>query len=374
MRIAIVHGNDGSDVRIGKMCRSLSRMGHDVHFIGWDRRPDTEKEVDLGRATPHIIVHKTRFGRASVAGQFHFFGHIARTLAKLRPQTVQCVNEDVALLVLPFRDLFYQRLVCDVFDSLVERHSDRALPVVWVLRIVSELVRSGADRLIATDAARFERFGRYRGKCVIVENVPEDPGGELSRGFPSGAAKIYVAGTLHENRGLRQIIEVAQRVENLEIVSAGWLYDDYASHVFAGHPKVSFKGIVTARQSLRLAAQCDAVLAFYAPTSVNNLYASPNKIYDAMSVGRPVIINSEIRVAQWVLNNKVGWACRYDDIEGLEEIVLGLQSARVSLSAWAARLRELFVNGHTWERMEGRLASLYAALARVPGHVAPRTG
>ncbi len=374
MRIAIVHGNDGSDVRIGKMCRSLSRMGHDVHFIGWDRRPDTEKEVDLGRATPHILVRKTRFGRASVAGQFHFFLHIARTLAKLRPQTVQCVNEDFGLLVLPFRGLFYQRLVCDVFDSLVDRHSDRALPVLWVLRIVSELVRSGADRLIATDAARFERFGRYRRKCVIVENVPEDPGDDLSRDFPSGVAKIYVAGTLNENRGLRQIIEVAQRVENLEILSAGWLYDDYASHVFAGHPKVSFKGIVTARQSLRLAAQCDAVLVFYAPTSVNNLYASPNKIYDAMSVGRPVIINSEIRVAQLVLDNDVGWACRYDDIEGLEEIVLGLQSARASLPTRAARLRELFVNGHTWEKMEGRLASLYAALARVPGQVAPRTG
>lgn len=366
MRIAIVHGNDGSDVRIGKMCRSLSRMGHDVHFIGWDRRPDIEKEVDLGRATPHIIVRKTRFGRASVAGQFHFFLHIARTLAKLRPQTVQCVNEDFALLVLPFRNLFYQRLVCDVFDSLVERHSDRALPILWVLRIISELVRSGADRLIATDAARFERFGRYRRKSVIVENVPEDPGDELWRGFPSGAAKIYVAGSLNENRGLRQIIEVAQRVENLEIVSAGWLYDDYASNVFAGHPKVSFKGVVTAGQSLRLAAQCDAVLAFYAPTSVNNLYASPNKIYDAMSVGRPVIINSEIRVAQWVLNSKVGWACRYEDIEGLEEIVRGFQSARASLSTRAARLRKLYVSGYTWARMEKRLMALYESLAPGP--------
>ncbi len=365
MRIAVVHGNDGSDVRIGKMCRSLSKMGHDVHFIGWDRRPDTEKEIDLGRATPHIIVRKTRLGRASLTGQFHFFLHIARVLAKLRPQTVQCVNEDFALLVLPFRGLFYQRLVCDVFDSLVDRHSHRSPPILWGLRIISELVRNGADRLIATDAARFKRFGRYRRKCVIVENAPEDPGDELSRGCPSGAIKVYVAGSLSQNRGLRQIIEVAERVGDLEIVSAGWLYDDYASRVFAVHPKVSFKGIVTARESLRLAAGCDAVLAFYSPTSVNNLYASPNKIYDAMSVGRPVIINSEVRVAQWILSNNVGWACGYDDTEGLEEIVLGLAPARASLPASAARLRELYVRGCTWERMEKRLMMLYESLARV---------
>ena len=374
MRIAIVHGNDGSDVRIGKICRSLSKMGHDVHFIGWDRRPGAEKEVDLGGATRHIMVRRTRFGRFSIAGQLRFCFHIVRVLAKLRPHIVQCVNEDLGLVVLVFRGLFYQRLICDVFDSLVDRQSRRALPVRWALRVVSEIVRCAVDGLIATDRARFGRFGRYRRKCVIVENVPEDPGDRLWGNFPLGRVKVYVAGTLNEGRGIRQILEVADRVENLEIVSAGWLYDDYANNVFAKHPKVSFRGIVTARRSLELAAQCDAVLAYYAPTSVNNLYASPNKIYDAMSVGRPVIINSEIRVAQWVLDNEVGWACRYDDTDGLEKIVLALQSARASLSASAARLRELFVNGHTWEKMEGRLASLYAALAPAGGQVAPGIG
>lgn len=374
MRIAIVHGNDGSDVRIGKICRSLSKMGHDVHFVGWDRRPDAEKAFDLGGAVFHIMVRATRFGRSTMAGQFHFLIHIVRVLIDVRPDVVQCVNEDLGLLVVPFRGLLYKRLICDVFDSLVDRHSQRSAPLRWLLRIVSEIVRSGADRLIATDRSRFDRFGRYRSKCLVVENVPEDPGDELWRCFPSGTVKIYVAGSLGVSRGLKQIIEVAQRVENLEIISAGWLYDDYANNVFAVHPKVSFKGIVTARRSLALAAQCDAVLAFYAPTSVNNLYASPNKIYDAMGVGRPVIINSEIRVAQWVLDNEVGWACGYGDTDGLEKIVLGLQSARASLPASAARLRELFVNGQTWEKMAGRLASLYAALAPAAGQVAPGTG
>jgi hypothetical protein len=39
---------------------------------------------------------------------------------------------------------------------------------------------------------------------------------------------------------------------------------------------------------------------------LNNIYASPNKIYDAALVGVPVIINSEIRAADFVARNGLG--------------------------------------------------------------------
>ena len=362
MRVAIIHANDGSDVRIGKTCRSLSRMGFDVHFIGWDRRPEADKVIDLGGATLHVMRRETRFGRSSVGGQVRFFRHIARTLSALRPRVVCCVNEDLALMVLPLRGLFYDRLVCDVFDALADRHSGRPAPVRGVLRAASAVVRTFSDRLIATDQARFDRFGMHRGKCVIVGNVPEDPGGELSRTLPTGPARIYVAGSLSADRGLSQIVGAVERSGDARIISAGWLYDDYANRVFAKHPQVEFNGIVTARRSLELAASCDAVLAFYAPTSINNLYASPNKIYDAMSVGRPVIINREIRPARWVEENRLGWTCPFSDAAALDGIVGRLAGQRGVLPAFATRAREMYLAGYTWKRMEECLMRLYNEL------------
>lgn len=364
MRIAVIHGNDGSDVRIGKVCRSLSSMGFDIHFIGWDSRPETGKSIDLGTATPHVMVKATPHGRATVGGKLRFLLHIGKTLARLRPDVACCVNEDNALLALPFRGIFYRRLVCDVFDALVDRHSRRNWLLRCVLRLVSETVRNGADRLIATDQSRYARFGRFRSKCVVVENVPEDPGAELSRTIPDGPTKIYVAGSLLVSRGLEQIIEVVDRVPDVRIVSAGWLYDEYAASTFAKHPKVDFVGIVTARQSLELAASCDAVLAYYVPGTVNNLYASPNKIYDAMSVGRPVILNSETRVSKWVREHRVGWTCPYYDTEALAETVRLLPERRKRLREFAEHARDVFVRGYTWERMETRLLDLYSDLCR----------
>ena len=362
MRIVVVYGNDGSDVRIGKICRSLSSKGYDVHFIGWDRRPDTDKTVELGTTQIHLMARKTRMGRGTLGGQMRFMWYAVRVLAKLRPEVVHCVNEDNTLGILPFRSILYDHLVCDVFDALLDRHSHRSKYVTIVLRAVAEIVRSGVDRLIATDAVRFSRFGRFRKKTVIVENVPEDPGDQLASQLPQGPVKIYVAGSLTRDRGLKQILEAVDRVEGIEILSAGWCYDEFSRETFLQHPKVTFKGIVTARQSLELAAQCDAVLCYYVPKSINSIYASPNKIYDAMSVGRPSIINKEAKVSRWIEQNTLGWACPYGDVDALVRVLESLKLNRDKLFDFATRSREFFIQGYTWEKMESRLEEMYASL------------
>lgn len=359
MRIVLIHGNDGSDVRVGKTCRSLSAMGHDVHFVGWDRRGGAAKRLDLGGARRHVMRWATPHGRLTPGGQWRFWRHMVRALWALRPHTVCCVNEDCALLALPLRGVLFRRLVCDVFDALVDRHSHRPRPVRWVARAIAEVVRSAADRLIATSAVRFQSLGRYRGKCVIIENVPEDPGEALAKALPTGTVKVYVSGSLSRARGLRQILRAVERLDDVEIVSAGWPYDDYADGTFLRHPKVSFRGVVTARESLELAAGCDAVLAFYVPNSVNNIQASPNKIHDALSVGRPVIVNREIRVARWVEQNRLGWTCGYEDVEALARIVASLSDHRSRLADFAARARLTFLAGCAWKHMEARLKDLY---------------
>lgn len=361
-RIVLIHSNDGTDVRVGKVSRSLSKMGFDTHFIGWDRRPQLEKTLDLGNAQMHLLTRETPFGKPTATGILRFAWHIAKTLARLRPETVCCVNEDNVLLALPMRRLFYRHLVCDVFDALCDRNSHRSWPVRNALSVVEHISRMGADRLIATDTARFSKFGRYKPKCIVVENYPEDPGEDLANTTLDGPMRIYVAGTMHLRRGLRQLIAAVDAAEDIEIVSAGWLFDDYARDVFAKHPKVSFHGIVTASESLRLAAQCDAIFSFYEPSSVNNRQASPNKVYDAMSVGRPVIINEEAGVSQWVVDNHVGLRLPYFDVEVLRRVLKSLKGQRGSLPDFARHARQLFNQGYSWENMEPRLEELYRSL------------
>jgi hypothetical protein len=56
----------------------------------------------------------------------------------------------------------------------------------------------------------------------------------------------------------------------------------------------------------QIAKQCDYILCLYEPNIVNNIYASPNKIYDGIQAGVPVIINKEILVSSFVRKEKLG--------------------------------------------------------------------
>jgi glycosyltransferase involved in cell wall biosynthesis len=363
MKIALVHANDGSDVRVGKTCRSLSALGHEVHFLGWDRRPLDSKDIDLGGATADLLRFETPFGRATVSGHARFLVHVLGCLRRLRPKVVCAVNEDAAALLLPFKGFFYQHLVCDVFDALADRHSDKGSFVRGAAGLVATAARRGADRLIATDVARFERFGPFRAKTTIIENFPEDPGPVLAATLPAGPVKIWAAGTLYRRRGLAQLLHAVSAVPEARIVSAGWAYDDFATDVFLRHPQVDFHGIVTADRALRLAAGCDAVFCYYEPASVNNRFASPNKVYDALAVGRPVIINSEVGLAAWVERERLGYSFPYEDRSRLIGGVRDLAQRRHTLAEDAQRLRAVFESRYTWQLMEKQLEELYGALA-----------
>lgn len=358
-RIALVHGNDGTDVRIGKTCRSLSRLGFETHFVGWDRRPDACKERDLGAATAHVMTFATPNGRGNLAGQVRFIGHVARTLKEVRPDVVCAVNEELAFAVLPFKGRYYDRLVCDVFDSLAARATTRAWYERLPLRLVHSIGSYGADRLIATDEYRLRMMGQFAKKAVVVENVPEDPGEELSHRLPEGPVKIWAAGSIERSKGFGQLLEAIEPLSDVEIVSAGWPYDGFATDVFLKHPRVRFHGIVTAQRALELAASCDAVFCYYEPVHEYRTNASPNKVYDAMAVGRPVLMNREVRLAEWVESEGIGDVCNYSDVVRLRRIVAGLAARRSSLEAFATRVRALFLERYTWSLVESRLVSLY---------------
>jgi glycosyltransferase involved in cell wall biosynthesis len=363
MRIALIFANDGSDVRIGKVCRSLSKLHHDVHFIGWDRSPEQKKDIDLRETHTHMLDHTTRSHRLTIAGRLLHMAFAIRVLRNLRPDAVCAVNEDTAFFLLPFKGTLYTHLVCDIFDAISDRCTRRGLLIRAAADLITKVVRNSASHLIATDSSRFEQFGVHKYKTTVIENVPEDPGEDLSKIVPSGETKIWVAGSLHRSRGLEQILQAIDNCDAVILV-AGWPNDEFARDVFVKHPKVRFLGVLTAQDALRHAASCDAVFAYYAPISRNNLNASPNKLHDAMSIGRPIILNAEVRIASFISEHEIGWTCPYDAVDQLRDIILALGPHRRRLPSFSRRARSVFKHGNDWSEMEKRLAHLYSSLDR----------
>ncbi|MGC8833405.1 MAG: glycosyltransferase [Armatimonadota bacterium] len=364
MKICLVHRNNGSDPRLMKISASLVKAGHYVGFIGWDIRFEQCLPCTLCAHESYVLKRRTPHGWSGISHLAPFLRHVYSVLAKFRPDAVHCVNEEMALLVLPWRRILFRWLICDLFDSMKDRGQLPGRPVFnFAVRIASDVALRFSDRLIATDERRWQRLGSFRNKAIVIANVPVDPGVELSKQLPEGEVKVFLSGSLCESRGLDIVISAVEKVEEACLIAAGWCTDDATAERLSNHPLVRWVGHISSHDALRLAAQCDAVFAYYKPDRINNIYASPNKVFDAMSVGRPVIINSETKISSWVVSNGLGFAAPYEDVDVLAGIIEGLKQHRTRLPEFAARARSIYEHEFTWEIMERRLLKLYDELA-----------
>ena len=119
MKIAILLGTDGADVRSLKTCRSLIRLGHEVHFVGWKRRPECSVPKIEG-VEYHLMDLPVSYGRSTIAGQLRFTRYAARHLHELKPHVVCAVNEDNVLRACLYKGRYYDHLICDFYDSHAE--------------------------------------------------------------------------------------------------------------------------------------------------------------------------------------------------------------------------------------------------------------
>jgi len=368
MKIAFLARNDGTDTRQGKICNSLHALGHELLYIGWDREPDAPKAPILDPAIPRAIFRwKASFGGLSPGGWPQFLQFVARTLHRFQPAVLHVRDEPLAAMVLPLRGFAYRTLVLDIFDSLAaKRYANPALGGASLA--VRKLAHLGADRIIETSEELRGMLGPFARKAIVVMNCPADPGEAVARELPrSLAVQLCTGGSLSRRRdGLEVLLHAVDALPpgSVEIQASGWLHDDYAREVFVKHPAVRYRWLDTPEEFRAVAARCDAITYLRGDAAVTpyRSWVLPNRFFDAMSVGRPLIISSEMQVSRWVAEQELGYLYHPGDHAALARTILGLKERRAALPAYSARARQLFTSQYTWAIMEERLAALYQGL------------
>lgn len=368
MKIAFLARNDGTDTRQTKILNSLCALGHQVLYIGWDRRPEEPKRLALDpRIGLQIFKRSAGFGDYKASGWGDFLRFMTDALRRFRPVAVHARDEQMALMALPLRGVAYRYLILDIFDSLAARrfHNPALGAAAWLAQKGAHL---GADRIIETSDDLRKLLGRQADKAIVVMNTPHDLGDDLAADYPSGpAVQLATGGTLTRLRdGLETLLQAVDRLPpgSVQINASGWMLDDYAREVFARHPAVRYQWFDHADDFRRQAARCDAI-TYLRGDADNSLYRSlvmPNRIFDAMSIGRPIIVSRALGLATWVEQQGLGYSYTPGDVQGLAAIIRSLIERRAALPAFAARTRTLFKGQYTWPLMEQRLKALYEGL------------
>ncbi len=370
MKILYLSRNDGTDYRGAKICNSLVKLGHTVVNVGWDRTPDKPKKLCL---VPEVKLRILRrpgvFEQNSLEGWADYYPHVIRSLYAERPDAVQAVNEETAALVLPFKRTLFRWLILDVYDSVTANYY-RARWLDLAARVCRWLGNSGSDWIVETAPELQAMLGRFARKSIVIENAPFDPGNEIAARVPTaGPIRLALGGGLTRRRmGLDVLVAALDLLPPGSVIveASGWLGDDYAKNVFAKHPAVRYRWLANAPAFLEVAGSCDALLYLRSDSCESQYVASvrPNRLFEALAVGRPIIVNPGLAIGRWIEEDKLGIVLPRFDPLTLASAISSLKERRTALPDQARHMRQVFLAGHVWPVMEQRLGQLYGKLEK----------
>ena len=360
------------DPRVEKSAGALVDAGYRVSVLGWDRSGKLDTETRLGEVNVIRLGIKAAYGTglrnlpALLRWQWGCFIWLNQHRGNY--DIIHACDFDTLLPALILKFLWKKTVVYDIFDFYADHL--RATPG-WIKRLVRSAETTcvrWVNGLILVDDARWEQVGGANPKkWAVVYNSPKDVSRQLIK--ENGKSKdshftlVYV-GLLQVERGIREILEVMSRHPDWRLDLAGFGGDEALIHELAEKMEnVRWHGRIAYSRALELSAKADALFATYDPKIPNHRYASPNKVFEAMMLGVPIVVTRDTNVDKTVDKHNCGLVVDYGDVDQLEVALINLSESPELRSWLGENARQVYESDYSWGEMESRLIGLYASLS-----------
>ncbi len=373
LRILIIRSNPISpDPRVEKIGRVLLGAGYSVQAIGWDRTASLPlQETREGLPVCRLSI-RAGFGKGigNLPQLLRWQWGLWRWLIRHRREfdIIHACDFDTILPSLWLKGLHGKRVVYDIFDFYADHL--RATPAL-VKRLIRKLdvwAIGKADALILADEARIEQIAGSKPRLTaIIYNTPEDVSQNITLPEKSaqGSMRLAYIGLLQVERGLMEVLSVLKSHPEWRLDLAGFGGDEAVILAEAdGIPNVHFHGRVSYAQALQLSATADVLFATYNPVIPNHKYSSPNKIFEAMMLGKPVIVAEGTNMDRIVTGAHCGLIVPYGDIPRLEKTLQVLAADPGLVGELGRNARLAYETQYHWSIMSARLTELYEKVSR----------
>ena len=168
-------------------------------------------------------------------------------------------------------------------------------------------------------------------------------------------------GIFGQGRLLPELLQVVKENPRVELHIGGFgELEEMVSNFAKTSENIFYYGKMPYKEVLELEKKCDVMTAIYDPTILNHQYAAPNKFYEAIMLGKPIIMVKNTGWDKVVEDNQIGCLIDYSK-EGLH---LGLERVAnlVNDVNIETRSKKLYQNEYSWDLMEERIKRLYSDL------------
>ncbi len=264
------------------------------------------------------------------------------------------------------------RLVYDSHELATERNRMGRGWKAWATWNERKWLPS-ADALIVAGPSWIDRIRDKHGfvptVSKIVLNVPEveetiearDLRTKLS--LPAGTPIVVYQGSIQENRGIEPAIEAVQQLDGVVLVIIGYGYlrpalEESVRKRGLTH-KVYFFGPVPNRELLEYTASADVGLCNIVNSSLSYFTTLPNKLFEYIAAGVPVIGSDSPEIGRIVQETGVGEVC-----DPIDPNALAAAAHKLLADPEPYRLAtRRAVERYQWSVEEQHLLDVYSSLA-----------
>lgn len=363
MRIAhlsTAHGRRELRVHL-KECNSLAANGYEVHYVvadglGNERVGDVEVH-DIGCAGgrfQRMLLRPWRMLKAARklnARLYHFHDPeillVALFLRSNGAKVVYDSHEDVprSLLSRDWIPGWIRPGLSAVFEAFEN----------FVVCRVSAVV--GATPHIAT------RFAQLNRTVVAINNYPLDHEVEEAVERLGPSRNVCYLGGIGRIRGIEEMVCALEHVD-ARLILAGPFESpatEQAIRALPGWAKVDYRGIVSRTAVREIMAESQAGLIFFHPEP-NHIDAQPNKMFEYMSAGLPVLASDFPLWRDLLVEARAGLLANPMDPKDIARVIGRLLDDPQAAADMGQRGRAGVLQRYLWKFEEKKLCDLYKQL------------
>jgi len=201
-------------------------------------------------------------------------------------------------------------------------------------------------------------------RVVYIYNTPEDRPDMKLKPKSTPETCIFYAGWIDSFRGVKHMIDAIADLNDVRFVLAGReLEKGTIEYGVAKLSRFEYLGWIPYEEVIKRSIAADILFAFYDPESYYGKYATPNKLFEAMMCGKPIIVSEGAPMSQIVAEENCGIVVPYGDFNAIKDAVLRLKSDPDFSRMLGQNGRKAYDRCYSWKVMEKRLVDAYEEIA-----------
>ncbi|MFP4288350.1 MAG: glycosyltransferase [Bacteroidales bacterium] len=360
-----------TDQRVKKVCRFLSKRGFDVTMVGVIR-PYSKSLSSIGFSTHRF---KILFQKGFL---FYAEYNIRLLFYLLNRKSDILVSNDLDTLLPNYlvSRLKRKSLVYDsheYFLGSTEIQTRKVVKKIW--ETIERSIFPHLKNVITVNESIANLYKKDYGiKPIVVHNFPPFQNLNFSKtrkdlGLPENKKIVLMQGSaINIQRGAEELIKSLQPeygLDNVHLLFIGggdvWEEIQKLTNSLNLKDKITFLPRMPFENMMEYTRLCDLGISIDKPVSINYQFSLPNKLFDYIAAGLPVLVSPLAEVKKIVENYNVGLCIEKHEEQHIASMISRMFADQKRYNCW----KKNTVKAHSllnWEREEEKLKSIYDPL------------